>query len=222
MAATVPPIITPPGLVPDYNDRGTFGPRVLAWDLWVRDHMVSEVGAAVANAYQNAIEAFNQAQAAATSASQAAAILVSNGITVWVSVTTYAINSRVTSPLNGRIYSRRVAGAGTTDPSLDATNWAIWSGGLVTMPVTANMTAQPGFHYYMTGAYTLSMPAVGTLIKDDRIKVSNASLGTAALVSFGSTKVRGRTVPPDGTVRLDTLDMSFEVTWTGDTTYGWI
>jgi len=42
---------------------------------------------------------------------------------VWVSGTTYAINDFRRSPANFQIYRRLTAGAGTTDPSLDTTNW---------------------------------------------------------------------------------------------------
>lgn len=44
--------------------------------------------------------------------------------TKWVSGTTYALDASVWSPLNYQPYRRKVAGAGTTDPSNDATNWA--------------------------------------------------------------------------------------------------
>lgn len=61
---------------------------------------------------------------AITNANNAAA---SAGATAWVSGTTYALGVRVWSPINQRLYSRSVAGAGTTDPSADAANWApIW------------------------------------------------------------------------------------------------
>jgi hypothetical protein len=64
--------------------------------------------------------AADQADASATSAETAAA--ATNAIR-WVSGTTYAIGALVWSPANGRIYRRIIAGAGTTDPSADATNW---------------------------------------------------------------------------------------------------
>ena len=60
------------------------------------------------------------ANASATSAETAAA--ATNAVR-WVSGTTYAIGFLVYSPLDNRAYRRLTAGAGTTDPSLDATNW---------------------------------------------------------------------------------------------------
>lgn len=222
MAAIAPSPIVAPGAVPDYNDRTTFGARVLAWDIWVRDHMVTEIGASIANAYANAVEAYSQAQAAAVSAANANSVLVSNGITVWTSGATYGLDARVVAPSNSRVYRRKVAGAGTTDPATDTANWVIWNGGLVSIPVTANLTATPGGFYYFTGGYTLTMPAVAGLVKDDQIQVANASGLTTGLVDFGSSKVRGRTVPPDGVVRLDSVDTRFDLQWSGDVNYGWI
>lgn len=46
------------------------------------------------------------------------------GAKVWVSGTTYPVGTIVTSPAaNYQAYVRVVAGAGTTDPASDATNW---------------------------------------------------------------------------------------------------
>ena len=77
--------------------------------------------AASATASANsASDADDSADAAATSAETAAA--ATNAV-LWVSGTTYSVGSLVFSPLDARIYRRIIAGAGTTDPSLDAVNW---------------------------------------------------------------------------------------------------
>lgn len=44
-------------------------------------------------------------------------------IDYWVSGTTYAQGKTVRSPANHQLYVRIIAGAGTTDPSSDTTNW---------------------------------------------------------------------------------------------------
>jgi hypothetical protein len=49
---------------------------------------------------------------------------VSAGAAKWVSGTTYSLGAAVWSPVDRTIYRRIVAGAGTTDPSSDTTNWA--------------------------------------------------------------------------------------------------
>ena len=46
------------------------------------------------------------------------------GATLWVSGTTYAAGNARYSPIDYQTYRRKTAGAGTTDPSLDSTNWA--------------------------------------------------------------------------------------------------
>ena len=58
----------------------------------------------------------------ASEVSALAAAAATNAV-LWVSGTTYSVGSLVFSPLDARIYRRIIAGAGTTDPSLDAVNW---------------------------------------------------------------------------------------------------
>lgn len=68
----------------------------------------------------NAATATTKASDAAASAAAAAA---SAGIIAWVSGTTYVIGDARWSPINFQSYRRITNGAGTTDPSLDITNW---------------------------------------------------------------------------------------------------
>jgi hypothetical protein len=96
--------------------------------------MWGELTAYIANAYANAVDAASSAVSAAASSSSASdsassasanavAAAASAGASVWVSGTTYALGDARYSPINVQVYRRIVAGAGTTDPSLDATNW---------------------------------------------------------------------------------------------------
>ena len=73
MSQTAPVPVAASGAVPDYNDRATFGARVLAWDLWTRDTMVPGVNAAMENVYTNAVDAYASALGASTSAATAQA-----------------------------------------------------------------------------------------------------------------------------------------------------
>jgi len=82
----------------------------------------------------NAKEASAVASAAAAAASEAAAAGSSNA-TVWVSGTTYVAGNVRWSPINFQAYRRKTGGAGTTDPSLDSTNWAYVS---AVPPMTGN------------------------------------------------------------------------------------
>jgi hypothetical protein len=60
---------------------------------------------------------------AATALTHATTSAINAGATLWVSGTTYAIGDARYSPITGQTYRRQTAGAGTTDPSADTTNW---------------------------------------------------------------------------------------------------
>ena len=47
------------------------------------------------------------------------------GFPLWISGTTYPLGFQVISPGDLNVYIRKVAGAGTTDPKDDATNWKL-------------------------------------------------------------------------------------------------
>ena len=83
------------------------------------------------NAATSATNASNSATNAATSATNALGhaqnAAAATGAALWVSGTTYAIGALVWSPINARVYRRLTAGAGTTDPSIDTTNWLVLS-----------------------------------------------------------------------------------------------
>lgn len=109
--------ITPLPTVPQRSD----GPTVFAdrADTFLAALPVFATEATALEANVNAKEA--SAVIAASTASGAAA---ANGATAWVSGTTYAIGNARYSPIDFQTYRRKTAGAGTTDPSLDTTNWA--------------------------------------------------------------------------------------------------
>jgi hypothetical protein len=81
--------------------------------------------ALVTNCYNNAMDAYDSAVGAAASL---AAVVAAGGATEWVSGATYEYGVVVWSPIDFLPYRRKVAGAGTTDPSDDATNWAPLNG----------------------------------------------------------------------------------------------
>ena len=72
---------------------------------------------ASAAAVAAAASELNAEAAADAAASSASAVK-------WVSGTAYVIGNVVWSPVNYRPYRRKTNGAGTTDPSVDTTNWA--------------------------------------------------------------------------------------------------
>ena len=63
------------------------------------------------------------AASAVTAAASATAAATAINATAWASGTTYAFNVCVISPTDHLVYRRIVAGAGTTDPVSDTTNW---------------------------------------------------------------------------------------------------
>lgn len=83
-----------------------------------------------ANALASAANGYaNTASAAATNAaaSEAGAVAASN-VSIWISGTTYSVGQVRFSPITFLSYRRKTAGAGTTDPSGDAANWALVAG----------------------------------------------------------------------------------------------
>lgn len=128
--------ITPLPPAPEPTDStAQFNAKSFAW-VAALDNFTTEANAlqdnvnsletATANsasqAASSAVLADGYADAALASAQAAAA---NTNAPLWVSGTTYAVGFLVYSPANGRTYRRRTAGAGTTDPSLDATNWLL-------------------------------------------------------------------------------------------------
>jgi hypothetical protein len=134
MALTAPITLTLPGPSPDRSDRATFSARSVARDEFIKNVEIPERQATLNAVYNNAGEAFTSATAAAASAStssvsasdaatSAAAALAATGAPAWVSGNSYTLGFVVWSPVTKQLYRRIVAGAGTTDPSADATNW---------------------------------------------------------------------------------------------------
>lgn len=90
------------------------------------------------------------ASAAAAAQSVDAAAAAANA-TKWISGTTYAMGDVVWSPISFFNYRRKIAGAGTTDPSIDDTNWKLL-GAPNSAPqqrISANTNAVSGVHYLM-------------------------------------------------------------------------
>lgn len=96
-----------------------------------------------ANALQSDVNA-KQAAAAASAANALASELAANAssaASIWVSGTTYAIGNVRYSPITFLSYRRKTAGAGTTDPSADSTNWQLLNGtGNVDLNSTQTLT----------------------------------------------------------------------------------
>jgi hypothetical protein len=102
-------------------------------------------------------------------ANRVAAIV--NGLAVsytvaWLSGTTYAIGDLRRSPIDYRIYKRITTGAGTTDPSADATNWILLLvEGVLGAPIasadTINLTNATGDTLHITGTTGINIVTLG-------------------------------------------------------------
>jgi len=102
-------------------------------------------------------DAVSAAASAVNAAASAAGANASANVSKWVSGTTYAEGDVEWSPVNFFSYRRKVAGAGTTDPSADPTNWALVSGaGDVSLTGTQTLSNKT-----LTSP-VLTTPALGT------------------------------------------------------------
>jgi len=158
----------------------------------------SEVNAISTVNYGNALDAYNSA---ATAAAQAAIASTAStnaisalGAPGWVSGTTYTIGTAVWSPINYGIYRRLTAGGGTTDPSLDPTNWS--SLGSVYFPtaiiVTAtSVSAASSAHYILTNAAATTVTLPGSPILGDLVFITVGNDLTTNVVSRNGKPIMG-------------------------------
>lgn len=198
---------------PDPNDRSTFNSRAYPWSAALPG-FATDLVAVATNAYANATEA---AAAAVTATVQAAAAQAAVGAVVWVSGTTYAYGTVVWSTTNGRVYRRKVAGAGTTDPSADPTNW--WEisvqPAVPLVDVSTNTSATVGVVYRLTATLTLTLPSTPA-VGDWVAFVNNSSVETCVVARNGK-KIMG--LSEDMT--LNNVFASGRLVFSGDTT-GWV
>ena len=106
----------------------TFQTEVNASGTYI-DGKAAEVDTDAATATTQAGIATTQASNAANSATAAANSAASAGGVLWVSGTSYAVGYVVYSPITFTNYRAIQATSGTTDPSLDETNWVSTGGG---------------------------------------------------------------------------------------------
>lgn len=206
-----PPTLTSPPPAPDRADRNTFSARATALAAFQKDTLVPEMQTAINSAQTNAISAGESAVAAlannnasyanylsslANSQSAAAAM----GAPAWVSGTTYAVGDSRWSPVDGRVYRRRTAGAGTTDPSADPTNWlCIGPNGLQLVTVSgtsATITANTDTAFTNSSACAATVPALAVgesfVIRFDNGRLDNTvDLGSRSVLGLNGQTASG-------------------------------
>lgn len=176
------------------NALPTFGTEV--------NTVAGEINTTAGNAATSALDAATSADESAASAvlaaaAQAAATAIA-GATAWVSGTTYAVGDARFSPINFQTYRRKTAGAGTTDPSLDTTNWAAsvgdftggtWNGNTIT--VAKGGTGATSLTGVVKGNGTSAMTAA-TANTDYLIpNLNNTAVTNAKTVGFDSELNKG-------------------------------
>jgi trimeric autotransporter adhesin len=163
----------------------------------------------------SATAAANSATASAASASAASdsaetAAAATNAV-LWVSGTTYAIGFLVYSPLDNRVYRRLTAGAGTTDPSADATNWVQLTRVVEQSDIGTAPNEIPLNQYLGSMAYQSSESAI---IESGRIDLKGGGsnlysysqeLDNAAWGKANVTATANATTAPDGTTTAENI-----------------
>lgn len=136
----------------------------------------------------------NQAQAAATSAAQAAQGAIAAGAALWVSGQSYAIPAAVVDPVTLFLYRKRTgASSSTTPPRSDPTNWK----NISVIPPAAGVLGSSGgiFNWDLSAIQVATL----TLIGNQTMGVpTNIGIGTYVLhVVQDSTGGRTLTFPSE-------------------------
>lgn len=203
MTITAPTPIADGPPVPNSNDpTTTFDAQFEASLEWQKDVLAPGVNAQSQAAYDNANSAHGDALAAQASAADAQAAAISSSAsanaTKWVSGTAYTDGQVVWSPATYLTYRRKGAGAGATDPSSDAVNWAPVNATAPFIGVTANtLQAVSGGRYSLQRTTT---EGAGT-----NLLTYSDQLDNAAWTKSNVTVAANTTASPDGDVLADTV-----------------
>ena len=198
---TTPPSLTPPGTAPSTSDPVNFDTRADALVAWLST-MVTEMTAALANVYANAVDAYNNAVAALaakvgaeaardTAAANAANAAASAGATEWTAGS-YATGTRKWSTSNQRLYRRLAPGGSSpTDPASDPTNWGPVPIDLPTDMVsgtTATIRANARTRCTNAAAVALTFP---TLATDDVVEIDFENGRRDNSFNIGAQTIKG-------------------------------
>ena len=155
-APTISPLPTPPSRS---TDPANFAIEADAFVAALPEFQTDANAQAV---YLDALAVAVDADAVEATAAAQAAIAGAN-IATWVSGTTYAIGNVVFSPVDFQSYRRKTAGAGTTDPSVDGTNWQRFSNGIAGYLVRSSAYTAANENQIIAntsgGAFTITLPA---------------------------------------------------------------
>lgn len=235
MAVTSPPSITALPDPPDPDDRSSFNTLAYPWSV-AQQTFATEVAAVATNVYNNATEAYNAASTATTQAAVATSAATAAGAVAWVSGTTYAEGDVRYDTTDFLTYRRKTAGAGTTRPGLDSTNWALLvvSHNIVRRAITGAdtvvVTDKAGLLDITSGTFTLAYTAAAALGSGFWCVVRNSGTGDVThdpansetidgLTSFVMYPGEARLIQCDGSAFRSVVLSGFNKTFTSSGTF---
>lgn len=199
---------------PNRQDPGTFEDRVDSF-LGALPQFGEEANTLAASL--NSIEANSAASAAAAKVSEnksktselnslanAQNAAASNNAPKWVSGTTYAAGQIAWSPVNGRIYKRLITGAGTIDPSADATNWVLLSVVVEQVDVGTESNQVPLNQYLGSLAFQNN----DALVITPAASANPLQVGSMVFQLTNNTTLVIKVKGSDGTVRSSTITLA--------------
>ena len=199
---------------PNRQDPGTFEDRADAF-LGALPQFGEEVNTLAASL--NSIEANSAASAATAKVSEnksktselnslanAQNAAASNNAPKWVSGTTYAAGQIAWSPVNGRIYKMLITGAGTTDPSADATNWVLLSVVVEQVDVGTEPNQVP-LNQFLGG---LAFQNNDALVIRPAASANPLQVGSMVFQLTNNTTLVIKVKGSDGTVRSSTITLA--------------
>lgn len=198
----------------------TFAPEMDAF-LGAWPTLRTQANTLLADAQTAAGTSTTNAGNAAISAAAAAASAITAGAVLWVSGTSYALGASVISPIDVMAYRRKIAGAGTTDPSADATNWACLGNVTLTgaqtltnKTMTAPVLTNPTVTNYVESVYA---PAAGAAFTVD--------LANGTVQKFTTNANTTITLPASVVGKSYLVMVAYggvhTVTWAGGTAIKW-
>lgn len=199
---------------PNRQDPSTFEERADAF-LGALPQFGEEANALAASL--NSIEANSSASATAAKVSEnnsktselnslanAQNAAASNNAPKWVSGTTYTAGQIAWSPVNGRIYKRLITGAGTIDPSADATNWVLLSVVVEQVDVGTEPNQVPLNQYLGSLAFQNN----DALVIKPTASANPLQVGSMVFQLTNDTTLVIKVKGSDGTVRSSTITLA--------------
>lgn len=192
------------GAFPDFITQT----NAVASEAAVNKDLTEASKVAAANSETNAATYASNATTSANNASS------SSTAPLWVSGTTYAINDKRVSPITGQVYRRKTSGAGTTDPSLDSTNWYAVLLDADTQYPSIKPTLNLDFansgkldpRITFTRASTATYWDGKTFAKaEENLLLRSQEFDNASWIKTNATVTANSTIAPDGTTTADTL-----------------